>query len=190
MVSDQGARDHLARLLQELGSGARACLNSGAPVAALLFILASTEFLSLYYVGSRRPASALGTRGFERFLCHYFPRFNRAARDPRGRLLRVRIPLLREGGKAFKRLKLPAAVIHLYRKGVVEDLAAPRAEGSSCVIIPAGRWGFQLRVDLLHEDFQDALRAYALELEGDTPLSRLFLKRFFHLHGWQLPGAP
>jgi hypothetical protein len=50
--------------------------------------------------------------------------------------------------------------------------------------MPAGRWGFRLRVDLLHEDFQDALVAYGQQVESDPHLSLLFLRRFHHLHAW------
>lgn len=184
MLLTAGAEAHLRKLLREFALGAKACAQSDSPVATLLFILSSTEFLSLYYLGSRRPADARGTKGFNRFLSRYFPRFNRDARDSQGHFLRVRIPLLKEGGKAKKRLKIPAALIHLFHRGVLEDLVAPHEHEteSRCVIIPAGRWGFQVRVDTFHQDFQDTLTAYGESTQSDPQLARNFLRRFQHLH--------
>jgi hypothetical protein len=169
--------------LQDLERGARACIGVDAPVAVLLFILSSTEFLSLYYAGSRRTADTRGTRAFSQFLARYFTRFNRDARDPKGHLHRVRIPVSREGGKASRRLRLPAALIHLYRRGVIQALIAPPGPDRRCVITPAGRWGFQIRVEVLHEDFQEALKGYWRDVHSDTLLAERFLTRFYHLHG-------
>jgi hypothetical protein len=180
------AEAHLGMLLQELGTGARACAGSGAPAATLIFIMSATEFLSLYYQGSRRPAGDHGTKAFNRFLCRFFPRFNHDSRDDRGHCKRIRIPLLREGGKAFKRLNLASALIHLFHRGVVEDLVAPSGPASPCVIVPAGRWGFQIQVASFHKDFQEALILYGESARSDPQVARCFLRRYRHLHGWTI----
>jgi hypothetical protein len=180
----EGAEAHLSRMLNDLGKAARASVHSGAPVGTLLFILSASEFLSLYYQGSRRPAGDRGTRAFNRFLCRFFPRFNHDARNPQGRYFRIRIPLLREGGKAQNRMKLPAALIHLFRRGFIEDLVAPSGSDSRCVVIPAGRWGFQIRINVFHEDFQHTLEQYGASVRSEPQVAQCFQRRFQHLYGW------
>lgn len=183
MLEEQ-AIEHLNALTEELGRGAEACALHGTAFSTLLFIMASSEFLSLYLVGSRRPAGARGNRALFRFLSAYFPRFNKDARDERGNLLRVRIPLGEKGGKAFKRLRIPHAMIHLYKRGVLEDLIAPPSAPQRCVVTGVGRWGFQIQVNCLHDDFQEALQRYRAAVMSDPLLEQRYLRRFRHLHGW------
>lgn len=182
MLSHEAQRS-LKGWLQELERGAKACAQAEAPVATLLFILHSIEFLSVYYVGSRGSATTRGTKAFYQFLSRYFTRFNRDARDADGHLLRVRIPVSREMGKASKRLRLPTALVHLYHRGIIEGLVAPPGAEPRCVITPAGRWGFQIRVDLFYQDFLDALRGYWKDVQSDPLLAQRFHRRFSHLHG-------
>ncbi len=172
------AKAHLDALI-----GAEACALHATPLCTLLFIMASSEFLSLYLVGSRRPAGPRGSRALYRFLSAYFPRFNEAARDERGHLLRVRVPLGKMGGKAFKRLRIPHAMIHLYKRGVLEDLVAPPSAPQRCIVTGVGRWGFQIQVSCLHDDFQVALRRYRAAVLSDPLLQQCYLRRFRHLHG-------
>jgi hypothetical protein len=178
------AEAHLEDLLRDLERGARACDPSASPFSTLLFILSSTEFLSLYYDGSRRPAGAHGSRAFQAFLTRYFPRLNEAARNPEGQYRRVCIPLLREGGKASKRLRLPAAIVHLFHRGVLEDLVAPQSSPDApCLTLQIGRWGFQVQTGLLLRDFLDTLQSFREDVRKDLMVSHRFLRRFNHLHG-------
>ncbi len=183
----EDAKAHLCALTEELSRGAEACARHGTALGTLLFIMASCEFLSLYLVGSRRPAGARGDRALYRFLSSYFPRFNQEARDERGHLLRVRVPLGKTGGKAYKRLKIPHAVIHLYRRGVLEDLIASPSAPQRCIVMGVGRWGFQIQVNCLHDDFQVALQRYRAAVLSDPLLEQSYLRRFHHLHGWKAP---
>jgi hypothetical protein len=175
--------------MRELGSGAEACLMAGAPMATLMFILDSSKLLSLYYVGSRRGANDRGSRALYQFLSRYFPRFNRSARDSSGRLLQVRIPLLRQGGKAFKRLKISSALIALFHRGVLEELVAPSTSETRCVLTSIGRWGFQINVPIFHEDFQEAIAAYEKDVNSDECIQQCYTRRFNHLYGWDLPAG-
>lgn len=183
----EDAKEHLYALTEELSRGAEACALHGTPLGTLLFIMASCEFLSLYLVGSRRPAGARGNRALYEFLSAYFPRFNEEARDERGHLLRVRVPLGKTGGKAYKRMKIPYAMIHLYRRGALEDLVAPPSAPKRCIVMGVGRWGFQIQVECLQHDFQVALERYKVAVLTNPLLEQRYLRRFHHLHGWAAP---
>lgn len=178
---------HLDAMTDELSRAAQACASHGTPFGTLLFIMASSEFLALYLVGSRRPAGARGTKALYRFISGYFPRFNKDARDERGRFIRIRVPLLRQGGKAVKRLRVSHALIHLYKRGVLEDLVAPPSADGRCLLMGVGRWGFQIQVDRFHEDFQEALQGFKTGVLSDPLLAQSYVRRFRHLHGWTLP---
>jgi|Deesub1362A_J573_1020465.scaffolds.fasta_scaffold00404_31 hypothetical protein len=184
MLTDP-ARDHLQLLLEELERAAKGCLQAQAPTATLLFILASTELLALYYGGSRRPVGQRGSRWFYQFLTHYFPRFNADCRDPRGRYRRIRIPLSPEGGKAHKRLKLPSALIFLFRRGVLEELVAPPDQKGPCVLLNQGMWGFQIRTEPFLEDFLETLKAYEKDVLHDSKIRQRFLNRFHTVHHYE-----
>ncbi len=171
--------------MEEFKKAASSCASCGAPAAALLFMLSASEFLALYWAGSRRTAGQRGSRALQDFLRNYFPRFNSGARDSKGHYFKVRIPLLREQGKAAKKLKLPSALVHLFRRGVIEDLVAPGAKAQdSCVIMGQGRWGFQIEPQLFQLDFMDSMDAFLADMRENPMLMTRFLRRFNHLHGW------
>ncbi len=175
---------HLQGLMEEFRKGASACLSSKAPAATLLFILSASEFLALYRAGSRRTAGQRGSRALQDFLSSYFPRFNSGAKDPSGHYFRVRIPLLREQGKAVKRLKIPAALVHLFRRGVIEDLVASQEPWENrCVIMGQGRWGFLIQPQLFEQDFRDSMDSFLGELQQDPVAAARFMRRYNHLHG-------
>lgn len=175
---------HLQQLMEQLRRGAHACLCAEAPAAALLFILSASELLALYRAGSRRAAGHRGSRALRDFLSSYFPRFNNAAKDSQGHYLRVRIPLLRENGKAVKRLKLPSALIHLFRRGVIEDLVSPLdMPQDRCVIMGQGKWGFLIQPFLFEQDFRDSMDLFFEEVRGNPAIQARFMRRFNHLHG-------
>lgn len=183
-VLDQEALVHLEKLMEELRNASSACLQSRATWATILLILSGSELLALYSAGSRRTAGQRGSRALQDFITRYFPRFNSSARDAHGHYFRVRIPLLREHGKATKRLKIPAALVHLFRRGVVGDLAAPAdTDCQQCVILGQGKWGFLIHPYLLHQDFKDAMAAFFTDVQKDPACAARFLRRFRHLHG-------
>lgn len=175
---------HLQWLMEQFKKGASACLCAEAPAAALLFMLSASELLALYRAGSRRTAGQRGSRALRDFLISYFPRFNTGAKDPQGHYFRVRIPLLREQGKAVKRLKLPAALVHLFRRGVIEDLVlCGDPPEDRCVIMGQGRWGFQIQPYLFEQDFRESINAFFAEVQEDPVVQARFMRRFKHLHG-------
>lgn len=175
---------HLQGLMEQFSKGASACLYAGGPAAALLFILSASELLALYRAGSRRNAGQRGSRALREFLTSYFPRFNSAAKDLKGHYFRVRIPLLREQGKAAKRLKLPAALIHLFRRGVIEDVVfSGDLPEERCVIMGQGRWGFMIQPFLFEQDFRDSMNAFFAEVQENPVIQARFMRRFNHLHG-------
>ena len=177
-------KKHLEMLVDELIDGAEACASKATPLSTILFILTSVNFMALYFSGSRRHAGSGGSRAFYQFLCRYFSRFTRDAKDDRGRFRRIRIPLLREGGKAYKTLKVPSALIHLYQRGVLEDLIAGEGRNEPCVVMQSGRWGFQIHATPFLEDFKEALRAYKKDVMDDPLYTQRFLQRYRHIHGW------
>lgn len=180
---------HLQGLMEQFRRAASACLCADAPAAALLFMLCASELLALYRAGSRRSAGQRGSRALRDFLTSYFPRFNRAAKDPKGHYFRVRIPLLREQGKAVKRLKLPTALVHLFRRGVVEDLVyLGELPQEKCVIMGQGRWGFLIQPFLFEQDFRDSMNGFLAEVKENPAVQARFMRRFNHLHGENLPN--
>jgi hypothetical protein len=181
---DAQALVYLESLVEDLKRGSSACLGSGGPAATLLFILSASELLALYHAGSRRTAGQRGSRALLDFLTGYFPRFNSAARNQEGHYFRVRIPLLREQGKAVKRLKLPAALVHLFRRGVVQELVAtPQSQAGPCVILGQGRWGFLIQPAVFEQDFRDSMAAFLADVQQNPACAARFLRRFRHLHG-------
>jgi len=175
---------HLQWLMEQFRKGSSASLCAGAPAAALLFVLSASELLALYRAGSRRAAGQRGSKALRDFLISYFPRFNMSAKDPQGHYFRVRIPLLREQGKAVKRLKLPSALVHLFRCGVVEDLViSSELPEDRCVIMGQGRWGFLIQPYLFEQDFRDSMNAFFAEVQGNLVIQARFMRRFNHLHG-------
>lgn len=180
----QKALDHLQKLIKDLIEACSACLKSGVGWTSILFVLTASEIVALYSAGSRRTSRDRGSRALQDFLTRGFPRFNSSARDAQGHYYRIRIPLLREQGKAFRRLKIPAALVHLFRRGVVEELAAPTdAHSDLCVIVGRGRWGFLINPHLFYEDFRDSLEEFLQEVQLDQAATARFLRRFRHLHG-------
>lgn len=182
-MPDQDALIHLEKLMEELRNASCACLHSGATWATILLILSGSELLSLYSAGSRRTAGERGFRALQDFITRYFPRFNSSARDSHGHYFRVQIPLLREQGKASRRLKIPAALVHLFRRGIIEDLAAPaNSDSEKCVILGKGRWGFLIHPFLFHQDFEDAMASFFRDVQEDPACAARFVRRFHHLH--------
>ena len=177
-------KKHLVKLVKELIDGADACASKATPLCTVLFILTSVNFISLYFAGSRRHAGSGGSRAFHQFLCRYFSRFARDSKDDRGRFRKIRIPLLREGGKAYKTLKVPSALIHLYQRGVLEDLIAGEGINEPCVVTESGRWGFQIHAAPFLQDFKEALLAYEKDVIDDPLYTQRFLQRYRHIHGW------
>ncbi|MGQ9859879.1 MAG: hypothetical protein ACUVS3_14515 [Thermodesulfobacteriota bacterium] len=180
----QQALDHLQKLIKDLTEACSACLHSGVGWTSILFILTASEIVALYSAGSRRTSKDRGSRALQDFLTRGFPRFNSSARDPYGHYYRVRIPLLREQGKASRRLKIPAALVYLFRRGVVEELAAPMdAPSDLCVIVGQGRWGFLINPNLFYQDFRESLEEFLQQVQLDKACAARYLKRFRHLHG-------
>jgi len=180
----KGLMAHMASLCQELRIALHCFREKGCGWGSLLLVMSGSEVLSLYWAGSRGTAQKRGSRALCGFLVSYFPRFNSSARGPDGNYYRVRIPLSREGGKASKRLKIPSALVHLYRRGAMEDLVAQEEAGRGrCVILGRGRWGFLIDPWELVEDFEETMDRFLLELDSNALLMQRCLRRFNHLHG-------
>lgn len=175
---------HIGTLCRELKVAAECCKDRGCGWTSLLLVMSSSELLSLYWAGSRRTAGRRGSKALYGFLVSYFPRFNSSAKGPDGNYYRVRIPLLREGGKASKRLKLPSALVHIYRRGAMEGLVAEEEEPTGkCVILGKGRWGFVVNPWEFVEDFKETLDRFLQEIRCDAARMQRCLQRFNHLYG-------
>jgi len=180
----KGLIAHMTSLCQELTIALDCFREKGCGWGSLLLVMSASEVLSLYWAGSRGTAQKRGSKALYGFLVSYFPRFNSSARGPDGNYHRVRIPLSREEGKASKRLKIPSALVHLYRRGAMEDLVAQEEAGRGrCVIIGQGRWGFLIDPRELVEDFKETMDRFLQELSSNAPLMQRCLRRFNHLHG-------
>lgn len=176
--------DHLSFLVKDLKEACRNLLKGESRYGILLLIMSASEVLSLYWAGSRRVAGNRGSRALYGFLVRYFPRFNVSAKDERGHYFRVRIPLNREGGKASKRLKIPSALIHLYRRGAMEELVCKDQEDlDRCVVMEKGKWGFVVEPRLLALDFFEAMDSFLADVESDQSITQRSIKRFVALYG-------